>query len=95
MEKDTYDHIFTGGKESKIKNKIYQLHGYPKRYKYKNPRWSVLATEADVLTLIRKTNNYWRFPEEYVFKIYELSIETKVKPIKTEEIMLLKIKEGI
>ena len=95
MERDTYDHTFTSGKESTIKNKVYQLHGYPKRYKYKTPRWKVLSTEFDVLTLLKKANNHWRFPEEYVFKIYELSIETKIKPVKTEEIMLLKIKEGI
>lgn len=90
-----YDHTFTTGEESTIKQKVYQLHGYPKRYKYKKPRWKVLATEIDVATLLRRANNHWRFSEEYVFKICELCVETKIKPVQMEKIMVLKIKEGI
>jgi hypothetical protein len=91
-----HDHTFTTGEESIKKRKVYQLYGYPKRYKYKKPRWECLGTENDISSLMKNICSRYRFKgEPYVFKISELNIETKFKPVKMEKIMVLRIKEGL
>ena len=91
-----HDHTFTTGEESIKKRKVYQLYGYPKRYKYKKPRWECLATETEISTLMKIINSRYRFRDEpYVFKISELDIETKFKPVEMEKLMVVRIKEGL
>ena len=90
------NHIFAEKTQKPRSIKRFCLFGYPKRYKYKTPRWVLLDVDTDLNGLINIINNRYRFnTEDYVFSIVEENATYEYTTVSNEKIMLVRIKEGV
>lgn len=90
------NHTFVEKSQKPRSIKQFCLFGYPKRYKYKTPRWELLDVDTDLSALISIINNRYRFnTEDYVFSIIEENAVYKYTSVSNEKIMVARIKEGV